>query len=153
VDEHALARLQVRLREQRVVRRDEDLGDGGGLLETEAGWNLGEMILRHDHVLGLRPARRDAEDALPRPPRPHLVARLIDLARELKPRNVGGRARRRGVVAAPLQQVCAVQPRGAHAHAHAVGQSPRPLDLAHLKRLHAPVRGDDHGTHPFVRHS
>src|SRR4051812_15201979 len=51
VHEHAFARLKTRLRKERVVRSDEDLGHGRRLREVERVWNLGEMTLGHDDVL------------------------------------------------------------------------------------------------------
>ena len=152
VHEHALARLQAALREQRVVRRDEDFGHRRGLGEREVRRNLRQVVFGDDDVLGLRPARRDAEDALPRPPHSHFVARLLDLARELEPRNVGGRARRRGVAPALLQEVCAVHARRTNAHAHAVCARRGPPHLAHLQLPLALVRDDPHGPHHLFAH-
>jgi hypothetical protein len=83
VNGRALAHFKARLREQRVVRRDEGFGDGRGLVPVQVGRNDRERALGRDDVLGLRAAGRDAEDALAHSQGAHLVARLDDFAREL----------------------------------------------------------------------
>jgi hypothetical protein len=60
------------------------------------------MALGHDHVLGLCPTGSDAEHARAHRERARLPAHALDLARELKARNVGRRARRRRIAPALL---------------------------------------------------
>ena len=152
VYEHALARLKSRLREERVVRGDEDLGHGRGLREVERTGNQREVAFGDDRVLGLRAARRDAEDTLPRLQTSNLVARLLDLARELKAGYLRDCSRRRGIAPALLQQVRAVQPRRANPHAHAVGESDGPRDLTDFEPPAVLVRDDTHGPHTLFAH-
>src|SRR5207237_9959062 len=71
---------------------------------------------------------------------------------ELHTKNVGGRARRRRVEAAALQQVCAIEGRRAHTHAHTVARSLGPRDLTHLQAFDPAALRDHDRAHALSFH-
>ena len=115
VDEQPLADGQAGLGEERVVGGGEDLGDAarGGPVELVGDRHRGALV--HDRVLGLAAAGDDRHHAVARLEAADAAAARDDLAGELEARDVGGRARRRGVVAGDLQHVGAVETGGADA--------------------------------------
>ena len=89
----------TRLRLERVVRGEEDLGDGRGLLEVEVRRDRHRHPLGRDQPFGHPPAADDPEDAVADLERPgHARPQRLDLARVLQPRDVGRHPRRRRVM-------------------------------------------------------
>ena len=64
VDEQHLAQSDPRLRENRVVRRDERLRDGGGLLVAETIWDRCDMAFMNQHAVGQTATTNEPEDAV-----------------------------------------------------------------------------------------
>ena len=114
VDQDTFPQCERALREERVVRGREDLGEAACLRPAETGGNGERDALVHDGQLGLRAAPDDRHhpvaDREARDCRPD----RHDLAGELEPGDVGRCVRRRGVQALALHHVGAVQPCGPH---------------------------------------
>ena len=127
VDAQALARAQARLGEERVVGGGEDLGQRPGGRPVQRLGHRHQLALVHDGELGLPAAADDAHHAVARLEAPGARAERGDLTGELEPRDVGRRPRRRGVGAAALEDVGAVDPR-------------RPDPDEHLARARLEVR-------------
>jgi hypothetical protein len=108
VDKQALAHLQRRLREDRVVRGREDLGDAARLGPVEAVGHGHRLALVHGGELGLAAAADDRHHAIARAEPLGARPARDDLAGELEAGDIRRRARRRRVQAAPLHHVGAV---------------------------------------------
>jgi hypothetical protein len=65
MDEHALVPTQMGLRDQRIVRGDERLGNRARVFPRHARRNTGRCPGGHGQELRMRPATRDAEHAIP----------------------------------------------------------------------------------------
>src|SRR5581483_2644882 len=123
----ALAGLQAGLRDQRVVRGHERLGDTPGDAQVEALRHRGTVLGPGPDVLRLRPAADDPEHAVAGRRLGHARARLLDDAGELQPGHVGRRVGRRWVPARPLEQVGPVQTGPVDPDEALAGARPGPL--------------------------
>jgi hypothetical protein len=110
VDEQALARAEAGLGEQRVVRGREHLGQAAGGGPVQALGHGHELALVDDAALGLPAAAHDRHHPVAGGEAPGAGPERLDLAGELQAGDVGRRAGGRGVGAAALQHVRAVQP-------------------------------------------
>jgi hypothetical protein len=120
------------------------LGDPAGHDRVEAVRQRGAVGLVDDELLGLGAPAHDAEHPVADGMRPDALAERDDLARELEPRDVGRRARRRGVEPEALDQVRPVDPGSPHPHQDLARARHRRRALADL---HRPVPGEDHRPH------
>jgi hypothetical protein len=93
-------------------------------------------------VRGHARSGHDAHDAIPQLPLGHAGAELLHLARELEARHVGGHTRGRGVEAAALERVGAVEPRRRDGHADLAGAGISDDDVADLEDLGAAMLTD-----------
>ena len=105
VHEQPLAGHQLRLREERVVRRREHLDEAARLRPADRLGDGQHVRLVHDDELRVPAAGEER----------HHVLAAFGLARALEAGDVLRRAGRRRVVAGALQDVGAVDPAGAHA--------------------------------------
>jgi hypothetical protein len=141
VDEQALAGLQARLREDRVVGGGEHLGHAPGLRPVEVLGDGHQLALLHDRQLRLAPTADDRHHAVALAEALRTRAERGDLAGQLEPRDVRRRTWRRGVAALALEHVRAVEPRRAYAHEHLAGAG---LGVRALLDGHVSV--GDHGS-------
>ena len=86
------------------------------MLPVESIGDPHEGVFVGDEEFGVRAAAREPEDAFAGAPAAGVGADRRDLTRELHPRNVRWRAGRCRVAAFALEDVRAVERRGAHAH-------------------------------------
>ena len=105
VHEQPLARPQLRLREERVVRGRIDLDEAARLRPRDVLGHRQHVRLVHRDKLGVAAAGQERHHALA----------LLGLAGALEPRDVDGRAGRRRIAPGPLHQVGAVHAGGADA--------------------------------------
>jgi hypothetical protein len=118
VHEQPLARAQLALREDRVVRCREDLRQAAGRRPVEPLRHGHQLALVHEAQLSLRAAADDRHHAVADLEAFGARAERRDLPCQLHPRDVLRRARRRRVEAAPLHHVRAVQPCRVHPYEH-----------------------------------
>ena len=111
-----LAGAELRLGEERVVRRGEHLRQAarGGPVERLRHGPRGALV--HHRQLRVAASSHDRHHAVALGKALGARAKRLDLAGQLQARVVGGRARRRRVGASPLEHVRPVQARGAHAN-------------------------------------
>ena len=114
VHEEVLAGAEPALREQRVVRSGEDLGEAAGLGPRDAVGDAERGALVHERELGLTAAADDGHHPVADGEVLDSRAGGHDLAGELEAGDVGGGVGRRGVEAPPLDHVGAVEARGLH---------------------------------------
>ena len=118
VHEQPLARLQPGLGEHAVVRGRKRLGDTAGLDPPQILRDRHQDPLVDDRELGLAPARDDPHHPIADRKPLRTRTAIDDLAGELEPRDVLRRTRRRGIEAAPLHHVGAVQAGRPYADEH-----------------------------------
>jgi predicted amidohydrolase len=145
-EEH-LAEPEPPAGEERVVRRDEDLGDGGRVLVGELVGNPRDVALVHGDSVGEAAAADEPEDAVAGRKAAHGRSRRDDDAGHLEPRNVLRRARRRWVVTCPLGEVCRVHPGKAGRDDELLGAGNRVGSLFEAHDLLAAGPGEDDRPH------
>src|SRR6266481_831556 len=134
--------------EEGVVRGDERFRHGARLHPIQLGRNASKITLWHDDKFCLRGTGDDSESAITNFPSAHRIANRVHFTGEFQTRNVLGITRRRGITAAPLQDIGAVQSRRVHTDANTVSHRHRwRFDLAHTDAVDATVRCDDDRTH------
>ena len=112
--QHPLADREPALREQRVVRGREDLGEPAGLGPRQAGGHGQRDPLVDERPIGLGAAPHDGHHAIAGAEAAARDPRDEDDPGELHPGDVLGEARRRGVEALALEQIGRVHARGPH---------------------------------------
>src|ERR1041385_6972548 len=151
MNQNAFARHDSALREQRIMRSHENLRYGGSFRPTEVVRNLRAMIFRNCNELSLSATADDAEDSISNFPIANFLADRFNFTGEFQSGNFLRITRRRGIASESLQNVCAIQSRRAHSHAHAIGGwLRRVVDLTNLEALNAAEGSDDYGFHWFV---
>ena len=152
-DEHVVARRHAALRHQCVVRSDERLGDRGRVGERERPRKVREVHGGHAHILGVRPAVGEAEDAVTDAPRDDSVAESRHFAGVLDATDVGRCTGRGRVTAHPLQRVRAIERGGMHADHDIAGAGLRLRHIADLEDGRVTRAGDHgraHGRHDYL---
>src|ERR1051325_1131541 len=151
MNQNPFARHHSALREQRIMRSHENLRYGGSFGPTEVVRNLREMIFRNCNEFSLSATADDAEHSIPSFPIANLLADRFNFAGKLQSGDFLRISGRRGIAPEPLQNVCAIQSRRAHSHAHAIGGwLRRVVDLTNLEAFNAAERSDVYGFHWFV---
>src|SRR5690554_5055671 len=110
MDEHVHAGAKTALEIERIEGGEEDLWDRRGLFDAHAFGDGHELAFMGEEEAGHTATRRDAHDAIARLKSADIGANALDAPRKLKPWDICGCARRRGVEASPLQDICAIHP-------------------------------------------
>src|ERR1041384_5133488 len=103
------------------MRSHKNLRHGGSFGPTEVVRNLREMIFRNCNELSLSATANDAEHSITNFPIANFFTDRFNFTGEFQPGNFLRITRRRGITSESLQNVCAIQSRRAHSHAHAIG--------------------------------
>ena len=150
MDKDAFSLLQSSAGKKGIVRRDEDLRHGRGLVPIKLRRDARQIAFRHDDQLRLRAASRDPENALADLPRPDRVSHGFHLASEFEPGNVLRITRRRGIFSLALHEVGAIEAGAVDADPDAVGGWPgRRIDLLETDSLDPAMRSDNNRAPTF----
>jgi hypothetical protein len=140
--------LEAQLGKKCIVCGDEDLWQRGRGGPVQRVWDLSEGAFWGQHVFGLAASAGDAHDAPARFQAQGHGADGYYFAREFEAGDVGGRTGRRGVVAASLENIGAVEARSVDADEYLVtaGQSGI-RQLAYRENLWSTCLGDYNCAH------
>src|SRR5439155_5234961 len=116
VDEQHLAQSDPGLRENRVVRRDERLRDGGGLLVAETIWDRCDMAFMNQHAVGQTATTNEPKDAVALGEVAHRSAPSDNRPRDFEAGYVLRRPRRSGIRSRPLREISGVETREPRRH-------------------------------------
>ena len=148
MDENPLAHVKAGPSEECVVRSNERFRHGARLHPIKHGRNSRKITLGHDHKLCLRATGSDSENAITNFPSTDRIADRVYFTGEFQTRNVLRITRRRGITAAPLQDIGAVQSRRVHTDANAVSHRRWwGLELQHTDSIDSAMSCDDDSTH------
>ena len=147
MDQHGFARYELALQEQRVEGGEKHLGDRGCLLEVEALGHGHELALVDGDQRGVAAPAEQRHHAVARAPLRDALADALDDAGHLEPEQVLADAGRRGVAAAALHQVGAVERGGVDRDQGVLGPRVRVRELAQLEDVGIAGLGDNGGAH------
>jgi hypothetical protein len=147
VDQDPLAPRQACPGDQRVIGREECLGDRRGLSELELNRHRKDFVLvRHD-IFRVSSAADQPHHPVADVPAAGIGPQCLDLAGIFQPRNIGRRSRRSRIMATPLIDIGAVEPRGLDPHPHLVEPGLRGRDIPQLDDFVTTGAGVDDSSH------
>src|SRR5260370_33019042 len=125
----------------------EDLGYGASLDKIEIGGYFYQQTLVNEDIFRLRAASRQAHHTLSQLPLAHQRPYSINLASKFDPWNVLRRTSRGRISSHALQQLGAIDARGAYTHAHLFTHRLRRRDVLYFKHFRAAGPGDNYCFH------
>ena len=146
VHQHPLPGGEASPRDQGIVRGEKGLRHGGRRLIAERVGDRQCLILVHREQLGHRATADQSHHPVAHLPAGDAPNRL-DLARVLHAGDVGGPARRRRVVASPLQQIGPVEARRPDANPDVTRMHLGPRHFPEGDDFGSSGAGVDHGSH------
>jgi hypothetical protein len=148
VNKNAVAHLQSGTSEKRVMCGNENFRHRTGFGPAQLCGNARQIAFWHDDKLCLRATGNDSENAITNFPSADRIADCLHFTGEFQTRNVLRITRRRGIAAAPLQNIGVVQSRRVHTDADAISYRRRwRFDLHHTDSANPTMRCDNDCTH------